>query len=271
MEFSEEDITVVHEPRGVRSEKEACLELQNSRKCDKFRAEKFQSETKKHWDLFYKRNETRFFKDRHWTTREFQELIENESTDKVLLEVGCGVGNFAYPLLEESSSLSIYACDISPRAVEMVKKNPNYNTERIKAFECDISLDDCFKDNVKEESVDIVSLIFVLSAIRPSLFRKVIENLRGALKPGGLLIFRDYAINDMAMYRFKKGTKIDERHYLRQDGTTSYFFTCQEMEEIVQELGFAIQLNQYVQRRTINKKEDLDVARIFIQGKYRKS
>ena len=153
----------------------------------------------------------------------------------------------------------------------MVKKNPNYNTERIKAFECDISLDDCFKDNVKEESVDIVSLIFVLSAIRPSLFRKVIENLRGALKPGGLLIFRDYAINDMAMYRFKKGTKIDERHYLRQDGTTSYFFTCQEMEEIVQELGFAIQLNQYVQRRTINKKEDLDVARIFIQGKYRKS
>ena len=91
------------------------LELQNSRKCEKFRAEKFQNETKKHWDLFYKRNETRFFKDRHWTTREFHELIDDEATAKVLLEVGCGVGNFVFPLLEESSSLFIYACDLSPR------------------------------------------------------------------------------------------------------------------------------------------------------------
>ena len=70
------------------------LKLQDSRKCDKFRAEKFQRETKRHWDLFYKRNETRFFKDRHWTTREFQELANDkeEGNDKVLLEVGCGVG-----------------------------------------------------------------------------------------------------------------------------------------------------------------------------------
>ena len=267
---TKEEAEVVCSQRDIQSKNEAALELQNSRKCDKFRAEKFQNETKKHWDLFYKRNETRFFKDRHWTTREFQELIEDESTDKVLLEVGCGVGNFAYPLLEESSSLFIYACDLSPRAVEMVKTNPSYNTERIKAFECDISIEDCFKDNIPDESVDIVSLIFVLSAIRPSLFKKVIENLHRVLKPGGLLIFRDYAIDDMAMYRFKKGTKIDERHYLRQDGTTSYFFTIQELQEIVQEVGFTIQLNEYVERRTINKKEDLDVARIFLQGKYRK-
>ena len=72
----------------------AALKLQDSRKCDKFRAEKFQRETKRHWDLFYKRNETRFFKDRHWTTREFQELANNkdEKSEKVLLEVGCGVG-----------------------------------------------------------------------------------------------------------------------------------------------------------------------------------
>ena len=90
------------------------------------------------------------------------------------------------------------------------------------------------------------------------------------LKPGGILIFRDYAINDMAMFRFKQGTKIDESHYLRQDGTTTYFFSKEEMETIVEKAGFTVQLNEYVERRTVNKKEDLDVQRISIQGKYRK-
>ena len=42
------------------------------------------------------------------------------------------------------------------------------------------------------------------------------------------------------------------------------------METIVEKAGFTVQLNEYVERRTVNKKEDLDVQRIFIQGKYRK-
>ena len=71
------------------------------------------------------------------------------------------------------------------RAVEMVGKNPNYDMNRMKAFECDISLHDCFTDQVPNNSVDIVSLIFVLSAIRPTMFGRVIENLHSVLKPGG--------------------------------------------------------------------------------------
>lgn len=39
-----------------------------------FKRHKLEKEAKKNWDLFYKRNTTKFFKDRHWTTREFQEL-----------------------------------------------------------------------------------------------------------------------------------------------------------------------------------------------------
>lgn len=39
-----------------------------------FKQMKIEKEAQKNWDLFYKRNTTNFFKDRHWTTREFEEL-----------------------------------------------------------------------------------------------------------------------------------------------------------------------------------------------------
>ncbi len=39
-----------------------------------FKQMKLEKEAQKNWDLFYKRNTTKFFKDRHWTTREFDEL-----------------------------------------------------------------------------------------------------------------------------------------------------------------------------------------------------
>ena len=248
------------------------LTLQDKSRCEAFRAEKFQKESKKHWDLFYKRNETRFFKDRHWTTREFQELLQVDSdSQKVLMEVGCGVGNFLYPLIEETSiDLFVHATDISPRAVQMVQENPLYDPERINAFQSDVTKNDCFSSNVKPESVDIASLIFVLSAVRPNEFVNVLNNIHKVLKKDGLLIFRDYCVNDMAMFRFKKGSKIDNRHYLRHDGTTSYFFELEEMSKLAEEAGFAVEVNEVIERRTVNKKEDVDVQRLFLQGKYRK-
>ncbi len=94
-----------------------------------FRKSKLEKEAKKNWDLFYKRNADHFFKDRHWLTREFPELINGsmnsstgvESRPLVLLEAGCGVGNTVFPLLEENSNLYVYACDFSPVAVDIMK------------------------------------------------------------------------------------------------------------------------------------------------------
>lgn len=40
-----------------------------------FKQNKLEKEAQKNWDLFYKRNTTNFFKDRHWTTAEFKELL----------------------------------------------------------------------------------------------------------------------------------------------------------------------------------------------------
>lgn len=88
----------------------------------------------------------------------------------------------------------------------------------IRAFPCDITTN-TLPSEVETCSVNIVTLIFVLSAIHPDNFTKVLANLYEVLKPGGLVLFRDYGLYDMAQLRFKPGHKIANNLYMRQDGT----------------------------------------------------
>merc|ERR1712200_298733 len=247
----------------------ACLDKQNSRLVAQFKADKLEVDAKKNWDLFYKRNETKFFKDRHWTTREFEELIgspTSEEEKRNLLEVGCGVGNFVFPLLEQDLDIFIYCCDFSPRGVQFVKENKLYDESKVKAFVCDITTTGLLEE-LGENSIDIISMVFVLSAIHPNKHKQVMHNLARVLKPGGVLLFRDYALYDMTMIRFSPGSQICDRLYVRQDGTRSFFFTPEDIQKLGEETGFQILENQIVQRRTINKKEGVDAARLFLQSK----
>lgn len=207
-----------HCARVLSEEDQETLQKQDNRLVSPFQAQQLEKNAKKHWDLFYKRNETRFFKDRHWTTREFIELVGCAEEKRTLLEVGCGVGNLIYPLVEEGMNFFVYACDLSPRAVDFVKSNDKYDESRMKAFQCDITTENIFTE-ISNNSVDIVTLIFVLSAIHPQKFLVTLKNIFKIMKPGGMLLLRDYGLYDMAQLRFKPGNKISENFYMRQDGT----------------------------------------------------
>jgi len=251
------------------------LEAQDSRLVSTYHAQKLELEAKKNWDLFYKRNTTKFFKDRHWTTREFMELVGEENqpsneANKKLLEIGCGVGNLVFPLIEDKlNKYFIYAMDFSPRAINILRQNVLYNEEYMLAFAGDITTEEVFK-TISPGSVDLITLIFVLSAIHPEKFSKVVQNMWKLLKPGGVVLFRDYGLYDMAQIRFKPGSKIAENLYVRQDGTRSYYFSTDETRKLFEQNGFKAISNEYVNRRTINLKEGVDVPRIFVQGKYQK-
>lgn len=263
---------IVADPPEVTEEIRASLEMQNSRVVSEFKAKKLEEDAKRNWDLFYKRNETRFFKNRNWTIREFEELAEKslDQKRKVMLEVGCGVGNLVFPLIEEdSNNYFIYACDFSPRAIEFVKNNELYNEDRVRAFQCDITTDRIF-DEIKPGSVDIITMVFVLSAIHPENFKRVSDNLFKLLKNGGILMFRDYGLYDRAQLRFKPGNKIADNFYMRHDGTRSYFFSLEQTKNLFESSGYRIEQNVFIERRTCNIKEDINVKRFFVQGKYRK-
>ncbi|CAJ0754778.1 18390_t:CDS:2, partial [Entrophospora sp. SA101] len=64
-----------------------------------------------------------------------------------------------------------------------------YNQEQSKAFVWDLTNQD-IPEYIEPGSLDIVVLIFVMSAIRPQDWSQAVENIYKMLKPGGLVLFR---------------------------------------------------------------------------------
>ena len=48
----------------------------------------------------------------------------------------------------------------------------------------------------------------------------------------------------------------------------SYFFSVDHLTNLVTAVGFEVDSCHYVHRRTVNKKEEVDEQRVFIQGKF---
>ncbi|KAJ2399093.1 hypothetical protein GGI23_002855 [Coemansia sp. RSA 2559] len=232
---------------------------------------KYKNEASKNWDKFYNRNTTNFFKDRHWTDREFEELRPGHFCSErspVLLEIGCGVGNFIWPILERNKDIFVYACDFSTRAVNFVKTNENYTEGRCKAFVCDIT-QDRLADTIPPHSVDIVSAIYVLSALPPEKQAAAVSNIVEILKPGGKILLRDYGIYDLAQLHFKSGHKLEDNLYVRQDGTLSYYFSTERLRDLFVQHGGLVELeNGYVFKKLVNAKMGIDSVRVFAQAKF---
>eukprot|EP00198_Chlamydomonas_reinhardtii_P008377 XP_001697714.1 predicted protein [Chlamydomonas reinhardtii] len=89
--------------------------------------DRYEAQAGKYWDMFYRRNTTKFFKDRHYLHKEFPDLAAGPAT---LLEVGCGVGNTVFPLLEINPALRVHCCDFATSAIELVRSNPAYGVSR---------------------------------------------------------------------------------------------------------------------------------------------
>jgi tRNAThr (cytosine32-N3)-methyltransferase len=227
------------------------------------------------WDAFYTRNENRFFKDRHWFAIEFPEIFELErraaaadaadaemtcattapqpqpGAKPVVWEVGCGAGNTLFPLLRDTQHLYVYGSDYSCVAVDVVQASPDYDTTRCQAFVYDITSPEA-PTPIAPGTVDIITCVFVLSALHPDTWAQAMHNLWTALKPGGMLLLRDYGRHDLAQLRFKGGRLLADNFYCRGDGTQVYFFTQQELADLVTP-RFRIVQNAVDRRLLVNR------------------
>lgn len=236
----------------------------------------------KFWDIFYKNNRENFFKDRKWLQIEFPSLykVTAEDYDKpvTILEIGCGAGNTFYPILNQNKNpnLKIVGCDYLKVAVDLVKSNEEFeaNHEKGVAFSSVWDLanpEGNVPEDLEPNSVDIVIMVFVFSALHPDQWKQAVANLQKVLKPGGEILFRDYGRYDLAQVRFKKGRLLDDNFYIRGDGTRVYFFTEEELREIFCTEGPFIEEKIGTDRRLlVNRKKQLKMYRIWLQGVFRK-
>ena len=222
------------------------------------------------WDRFYAQHNRWFFKDRRWLTSEFPELFDANLGERIL-EVGCGAGNTIFPLarFRPDPTLRIFACDFAPSAVQLVREFREFDSQRMTVFLHDLAKDDSFK-GIPDGSMDIVVAIFVLSALDPARLPSVFTKLYRVLRPGGLLLFRDYGQYDMTQLRFKPNRLIRPNLYVRGDGTGVHFFCNDEISDLATFAGFTVVSNTIDRRVLVNRFRKLTMYRVWIQAKLMK-
>ncbi|KAL6528214.1 hypothetical protein OROHE_015164 [Orobanche hederae] len=244
--------------------------------------------------------------ERQYLLKEFPELGSCKENSKVL-EVGCGNGSTALPLLCGRESIILYACDCSNEALERTKwtiaaSNSTSAIHRFHPFLCDFSttgfpswlaynnhlgFSEANTDDAKScIGVDFITLEFggpksgihlcnytrysLCRPCHPTGFPKAIKECFSVLKPGDMLLFRDYGKNemrfysnseilrfasrqhwfrillvchetgicDMIMLRFDPEQRVGYREYLRPDGTRAYFFCLDTVRSLTSVAGF---------------------------------
>ncbi|KAG5244117.1 hypothetical protein OIU76_009020 [Salix suchowensis] len=235
-----------------------------------FWREKYEREAKKYWDVFYKRHQDKFFKDRHYLDKEWGQYFAGEER-RVVLEVGCGAGNTIFPLVATYPNIFVHACDFSQRAVNLVKTHKDYLETCVNAFVCDLTVDDLSKE-IPPSSVDIVTMIFVLSAVSPEKMHLVVQNIKKVMKPNGHVLLRDYAVGDLAQERFtSKDQQISENFYVRGDGTRAFYFSEEFLTSLFKDNGFDVEELGLCCKQVENRSREIVMNRRWIQSVFRSS
>ncbi|KAF4837891.1 tRNA(Thr) (cytosine(32)-N(3))-methyltransferase [Colletotrichum tropicale] len=259
-------------------------EMQRQSPVSDFDKNRYNANPAKMWDAFYKNNTANFFKNRKWLQQEFPILTEVTKEDAgktVILEIGAGAGNTAFPIAEfnKNPNLKIHACDYSKTAVEVMRSQEAYSQGIVQADVWDVTSDE-LPPGLEEGSVDIAILIFIFSALAPNQWDKALSNIYRLLKPGGQVCFRDYGRGDLAQVRFKKGRYLDENFYVRGDGTRVYFFDKDELEQIWSgkkktegddpKAVFTVNDIGVDRRLLVNRLRKLKMYRCWMQGRFTK-
>ena len=231
--------------------------------------------------FFYTHCGGQFFKARKYIYPAYRQWLEKSN---VCLEVGCGYGCSIFPLMDINSlsHLRIVATDYSSEALSILLRNAQFDPSRIidvRAWDithhhlnsCKFSLDyeEALERNERENesvfpSVDSILCLFVLSAIHSDSHEIALRNMWSILPIGGVVLFRDYGICDMTMFRHR--SRLSQNLFRRNDGTLSYYFDLDYLNHLCSRVGFDPVQLKYATVEVTNKKKKISMRRVFVHA-----
>ncbi|XP_042192036.1 mRNA N(3)-methylcytidine methyltransferase METTL8 isoform X2 [Callorhinchus milii] len=255
---------------------------------------KYEKDASKYWDGFYRTHQSKFFKDRTWLFREFPELLP----DGILARNGAKKAAII-PKFNSHSSSQTQSSTISKGAKcdcfsstqteqilsDVVSTNSTECTKPVYDITVTAHEEQSCNNLGKHKNLGVFpgfgpgfrifevgcgagnSVFPILAEMR---MPEVVKRLSKLLKPGGMILFRDYGRYDMSQLRLKKGRCLDGNFYVRGDGTRVYYFTKEEIANIFISAGLKEVQNLVDRRLQVNRKKKIAMHRIWIQSKYQK-
>mmetsp|Transcript_9818 Transcript_9818/g.22979 ORF Transcript_9818/g.22979 Transcript_9818/m.22979 type:complete len:638 (-) Transcript_9818:861-2774(-) len=268
--------------------------------------EQFRNDSSTNWNNFYHNNGTSFFKDRHYLHKAFPaelawlycessndfDTMSGREDCMSIVEIGCGVGNAVLPLIEQHAKLTwnsppliVHCLDFAPSAIDLLKNDTRF-CEPHTAHVYDVSsmhpstinLDCGRTSSTLAGSADVAILLFCLSAIGPHPsppLARAAQHVIDMLKPGGVLLMRDYGMLDEAQLKLGKGAAIGNNFYRKGDGTGVFYFELDNLRDLFvnkhDQDGKLEELElDYIQRVYRNRGDNSTRRRVWIQGRFRK-
>lgn len=233
------------------------------------------------WEAFHRiqNNGAKFFEPRRYLMREFPGLLEARK----VLELGCGSGSSALPVVQQNKACEVTAIDFSEASVLQLRDAAGrlgLDSSRFRAEVCDVSARPC-PPPLQGLGADACLMIFLLSAVEMAQMPDVLSNAWEALCPGGQVYFRDYGLYDSAQLKWPSAQQSSTpassagpavgSTYWRQDGTLSHFFEQSHLEALFEAAGFVTVEVEYACVRVVNRKKRTHMQRVFVHGVFLKA
>lgn len=165
------------------------------------------------------------------------------STNKPILDLGCGRGNNLKYLLEKNKK--VIACDLSPVAIDDIKKN----FPKVYDTKCFDMLDGLpFED----ETFDVIIADLSLHYFKKKDTEYVISELKRVLCNDGYLLIRLNSVNDYNS-GYGKGIEVEKHLYQVNDNELKRFFDEEDIREFFKNFVIVYLKKEYMNRYDLEK------------------